>query len=164
MVSPVTYSVASLIKRVFVVTCAIVWFGNPVTRTQASGIGITFLGLYLYDRTNDAARGERRARAALSGKNDGALLPLVSGDKKFDPLPMSNGNGLGNGVSYSYGPGPGIPLQQRHTPSPVRGFPARITDEKRRSSLSTGSRGRSGSNADGHQRRGSNVVSSQDYT
>ena len=101
----------------------------------------------------------------MSGKSDGALLPLVSGDKKFDPLPTSNGNGgLGNGVSYAYGPGPGIPLQQRNTPSPVRGFPARMTDEKRRSSLSTGSRGRSGSNADGHQRRGSNVVNSQGYT
>jgi solute carrier family 35 protein E1 len=63
MVSPVTYSVASLIKRVFVICFAIVWFGNNVTGVQGMGIGLTFLGLYLYDRTSGhAARSERKQR------------------------------------------------------------------------------------------------------
>ncbi|KAK5278054.1 hypothetical protein LTR16_009046, partial [Cryomyces antarcticus] len=51
MVSPVTYSVASLIKRVFVIVFAIVWFGNKMTTVQGVGIALTFVGLYLYDRT-----------------------------------------------------------------------------------------------------------------
>lgn len=61
MVSPVTYSVASLIKRVFVICFAIIWFGNSVSGIQGMGIGLTFLGLYLYDRTSGhAARTERK--------------------------------------------------------------------------------------------------------
>jgi solute carrier family 35 protein E1 len=62
MVSPVTYSVASLIKRVFVICFAIIWFGNKVTGVQGVGIGLTFLGLYLYDRTSDHGKAEKRQR------------------------------------------------------------------------------------------------------
>ena len=74
MTSPVTYSVASLIKRVAVIIFAIVWFGNPMTRIQGAGFILTFLGLYLYDRTSDAAKADKRAR----GKQDAAhpLLPV----------------------------------------------------------------------------------------
>lgn len=49
MVSPVTYSVASLIKRIVVITVAILWFGQQVTGIQGWGIILTFTGLYLYD-------------------------------------------------------------------------------------------------------------------
>jgi solute carrier family 35 protein E1 len=62
MVSPVTYSVASLIKRVFVICFAIIWFGNNVTGVQGMGIALTFLGLYLYDRTSDNGKAERKQR------------------------------------------------------------------------------------------------------
>ncbi|KAL9120331.1 MAG: hypothetical protein Q9187_003110 [Circinaria calcarea] len=62
MVSPVTYSVASLIKRVFVIFVAIVWFGSRTTPVQAAGIALTFIGLYLYDRTSDAAKADRKAK------------------------------------------------------------------------------------------------------
>lgn len=82
MVSPVTYSVASLIKRVFVITFAVAWFGNPISRIQAAGIGLTFVGLYLYDRTNDAARADRRARA-LNARAEAPILPLANADQKF---------------------------------------------------------------------------------
>jgi solute carrier family 35 protein E1 len=51
MVSPVTYSVASLIKRIVVITVAILWFGQQVSSTQGWGIILTFAGLYLYDRS-----------------------------------------------------------------------------------------------------------------
>ena len=77
LVSPVTYSVASLIKRVFVIVVAIIWFGNRTTSLQAFGIALTFLGLYLYDRNNDTSKAERRAK--LEGLRAGApLLPLTS--------------------------------------------------------------------------------------
>lgn len=41
MVSPVTYSVASLIKRVFVIAASIIWFGQEITYVQAFGIFLT---------------------------------------------------------------------------------------------------------------------------
>lgn len=50
MVSPVTYSVASLVKRIVVVSFSIVWFGQQVNALQGWGILLTFFGLYLYDR------------------------------------------------------------------------------------------------------------------
>ena len=78
MVSPVTYSVASLIKRVFVIVAAIIWFGNSTTPIQAVGICLTFLGLYLYDRTSDSAKADRRARLEQE-RIEQPLLPLSVG-------------------------------------------------------------------------------------
>ena len=72
MVSPVTYSVASLIKRVFVIVTAIVWFQSPMTKIQAVGIVLTFLGLYLYDRTHDSARAAKHIHKA----SEQPILPL----------------------------------------------------------------------------------------
>ncbi|KAK2802972.1 suppressor of loss of ypt1 [Onygenales sp. PD_10] len=75
MISPVSYSVASLIKRVFVVVVAIVWFGSSTTPIQAFGIGLTFLGLYLYDRNSHDDAADRRANADhFHHKN--TILPL----------------------------------------------------------------------------------------
>lgn len=98
MISPVTYSVASLIKRVFVIVFAIIWFGKPMTRVQAFGFLLTFVGLYLYDRTSDAAKADKRARA-LQSKAQGSLLPLTT-DKlprphfTASPATMSGGAGV----------------------------------------------------------------------
>lgn len=78
MTSPVTYSVASLIKRVAVIIFAIVWFGNPMTRIQGLGFIFTFLGLYLYDRTSDAAKADKKARAKEESSHP--LLPLNIAD------------------------------------------------------------------------------------
>jgi solute carrier family 35 protein E1 len=92
MVSPVTYSVASLIKRVFVIVFAVVWFGKPMTRVQAFGFVLTFVGLYLYDRTSDATKADKRAKA-LQSKSHGTLLPLStdvkSGHFTASPSTMS---------------------------------------------------------------------------
>jgi len=85
MVSPVTYSVASLIKRVFVIVFAVVWFGKPMTKIQAFGFVLTFLGLYLYDRTHDAAKADKRAKALQSKDHGTPLLPL-STDIKSRPV------------------------------------------------------------------------------
>ncbi|KAI9797054.1 MAG: hypothetical protein M1825_006267 [Sarcosagium campestre] len=92
MVSPVTYSVASLVKRIFVIVVAIVWFGNKTTTVQAVGIFLTFLGLYLYDRTSDAARADRRSKTEQL--RDQPLLPLstphLSSPSSFTQSPISS--------------------------------------------------------------------------
>lgn len=59
-ISTVAYSIASLLKRVFVMSAAIVWFGQAVTGAQGWGIIITFVGLYIYDRF-----GSRTEQSAL---------------------------------------------------------------------------------------------------
>ena len=90
MVSPVTYSVASLIKRVVVITFSIIWFGSRTTPTQAAGITLTFVGLYLYDRTSDASKADRKARMD---------------QMKIDPLlPLAAGSGLLNGHAVTETP------------------------------------------------------------
>ena len=76
IVSPVTYSVASLIKRVFVIVMAILWFRNPTTPVQAVGIALTFIGLYLYDRTSESNKADRKARMMAQTATPAPLLPL----------------------------------------------------------------------------------------
>ncbi|KAL9585898.1 MAG: hypothetical protein Q9212_001255 [Teloschistes hypoglaucus] len=93
MVSPVTYSVASLIKRVFVIVVAIVWFGSETTRVQAVGIALTFLGLYLYDRTSDAAKVDRKAK-----------LKQLRLETPILPTYTSSGVGGGEGPGAPSGP------------------------------------------------------------
>jgi solute carrier family 35 protein E1 len=68
MVSPVTYSVASLIKRIVVISVAIVWFGQQVTRIQGWGVLLTFAGLYLYDRCGgDKVKGYNQGPSGKTG-------------------------------------------------------------------------------------------------
>ena len=45
LVSPVTYSIAGLCKRIFVIVVAIIWFGQKVSFLQCTGIVLTFVGL-----------------------------------------------------------------------------------------------------------------------
>ncbi|TVY13808.1 putative transporter protein [Lachnellula arida] len=94
MVSPVTYSVASLIKRVFVVVCAIIWFQNPVSGVQGIGIGLTFLGLYLYDRTNEQSRADRKA--SMMDVKPTSILPTSAPN-----INTGLANGTGNGISIA---------------------------------------------------------------
>lgn len=60
MVSPVTYSVASLVKRIVVVTFSILWFGQRVNALQGWGILLTFFGLYLYDKLGGDSNKQRK--------------------------------------------------------------------------------------------------------
>lgn len=120
MVSPVTYSVASLIKRVFVVIFAIVWFGNKLSGVQASGVALTFVGLYAYDRTNDASRRERKARAVFAREGGMTLLPLVAEDATVKEKVDSTLNMGLNGFRFGQGTS-GVSMQNRMSPSPARG-------------------------------------------
>ena len=99
MTSPVTYSVASLIKRVFVIVMAIIWFGNRTTSVQAFGIALTFLGLYLYDRTSAAGKADRKAK--LDPRLDSPLLPLTRKEPSIIESPLSAG--LNSLFSYTNG-------------------------------------------------------------
>ncbi|KAK4985574.1 hypothetical protein LTR28_002123, partial [Elasticomyces elasticus] len=108
LVDPVSYSVASLIKRVFVIAFAVVWFGSPMSRVQALGFVLTFLGLYLYDRTSDAARADRRARAVVERRAE-PLLPVAGarGAKRSDGPPGFVAGLLGGGGVGAAGDGKG---------------------------------------------------------
>jgi len=75
--SPVTYSVASLMKRVVVITVAVIWFRQPIGMTQAGGVVCTFWGLWLYDRAKgDVQKGERVV-AKLLADGAGFVLPFA---------------------------------------------------------------------------------------
>ena len=75
MVSPVTYSIASLVKRIFVIASSIVLFEHELSTIQIIGLFLTFFGLYLYDDAkNDVAISE----AAL---NDELQLPGLRKDE-----------------------------------------------------------------------------------
>ncbi|KIX09111.1 uncharacterized protein Z518_00189 [Rhinocladiella mackenziei CBS 650.93] len=76
MLSPVSYSVASLIKRVWVIVLAIIWFRSSTTKVQVVGIALTFFGLYLYDRTSMEDAAERRTKADHF-RHKSALLPVT---------------------------------------------------------------------------------------
>ncbi|CEL62014.1 Putative transporter C83,11 OS=Schizosaccharomyces pombe (strain 972 / ATCC 24843) GN=SPBC83.11 PE=1 SV=2 [Rhizoctonia solani AG-1 IB] len=67
--SPVTYSIASLIKRVAVICIAIVWFAQNVHPVQGLGIILTFVGLWMYNQAKgDVERGEHKARRVEAGR------------------------------------------------------------------------------------------------
>nr|UJH94580.1 ST.21 [Starmerella bombicola] len=72
-ISTVTYSIASLLKRVFVMSAAILWFGQKITVAQGWGICITFVGLYMYDRFGSKASYDHNASA--HSRRDQARLP-----------------------------------------------------------------------------------------
>ncbi|WFD33039.1 hypothetical protein MSPP1_004096 [Malassezia sp. CBS 17886] len=75
-VSPVTYSIANLFKRVFVILLAIAWFGQSVTRVQWVGIALTFAGLYLYNSAKNEQPAPRAADLPLQDSDVEPALPV----------------------------------------------------------------------------------------
>ncbi|KAJ3370348.1 suppressor of loss of ypt1 [Allomyces arbusculus] len=51
-VSNVTYSVVSLFKRVAIIVASILWLGEVVSGTQAIGVALAMVGLWLYQRAS----------------------------------------------------------------------------------------------------------------
>lgn len=75
--SPVTYSIASLIKRVAVICIAIIWFNQKVHPVQAFGIFMTFVGLHMYNQAkSDVDRGEKKMRRVAAERN--LILPMTN--------------------------------------------------------------------------------------
>ncbi|KAI0741626.1 TPT-domain-containing protein [Daedaleopsis nitida] len=118
--SPVTYSIASLIKRVAVICIAIVWFAQPVHPVQAFGITMTFAGLYMYNNAKgDVEKGEHKMRRVEAARD--LALPttkaeLASGEstpvRSVTPEPLSSMAEVG--VTSVYGR---IPHPASHPPS-----------------------------------------------
>lgn len=72
--SPVTYSIASLFKRVAVICMAIVWFNQTVHMAQALGVCLTFLGLWMYNNAkSDVEKGENKMRRVEAARE--MILP-----------------------------------------------------------------------------------------
>ncbi|KAH9852634.1 TPT-domain-containing protein [Lenzites betulinus] len=81
--SPVTYSIASLIKRVAVICIAIVWFAQPVHPIQAVGITMTFVGLYVYNNAkSDVEKGEHKMRRVEAARD--FALPTTKAELESD--------------------------------------------------------------------------------
>jgi len=88
-VSPVTYSIASLVKRVAVICIALVWFNQHVHPIQGVGIGLTFAGLWMYNNAKgDIARGETRRRGVEAAR-EGAL-PMTRSEEYAPDMKTAN--------------------------------------------------------------------------
>ncbi|KAJ7696443.1 triose-phosphate transporter family-domain-containing protein [Mycena rosella] len=80
--SPVTYSIASLIKRVAVICIAIVWFAQAIHPIQGVGILLTFTGLYMYNNAkSDVERGEKQMRRVEAARD--MALPTTKADARM---------------------------------------------------------------------------------
>lgn len=95
LTSPVTYSIASLIKRIAVICMAIIWFRQPVYLVQGLGICLTFTGLYMYNLAkSDVERGEN-VRVRIERRNTmGTLLPTTKEDVALEDNKTGRGWGL----------------------------------------------------------------------
>ena len=108
--SPVTYSIASLIKRVAVICIAIIWFKQTVHPVQAFGIALTFTGLYMYNNAKgDVEKGEKKLRRIEAAKE--LMLPTTQEESRMmlgtDTPPnevaasqRDEVSGLGSGVVF----------------------------------------------------------------
>ncbi|BGP07627.1 hypothetical protein JCM10049v2_003467 [Rhodotorula toruloides] len=92
--SPVTYSIASLVKRIAVICIAIVWSGQHVSFVQAVGMTSTFVGLWMYNSAKtDVDKGEKR-RTQVEKRMELSLPQTVGDARDLDggitPPPPSN--------------------------------------------------------------------------
>jgi len=79
--SPVTYSIASLVKRVAVICIAIVWFNQTVHPLQAIGIALTFTGLYMYNNAKaDVEKGEKKMSRVQAARD--MMLPTTKSESQ----------------------------------------------------------------------------------
>ncbi|KAL5513219.1 hypothetical protein ACEPAH_3617 [Sanghuangporus vaninii] len=80
--SPVTYSIASLFKRVTVICIAILWFNQSVHLVQAFGIFTTFVGLWMYNNAkSDVEKGENKMRRVEAARE--LLLPSTRAEHRL---------------------------------------------------------------------------------
>ncbi|TFK51864.1 TPT-domain-containing protein [Heliocybe sulcata] len=83
--SPVTYSIASLIKRVVVICIAIVWFSQPIHAIQGFGIVLTFTGLWMYNSAKSSVeKGETKMRRVEAARD--MQLPMSIQEEKGGEL------------------------------------------------------------------------------
>jgi len=64
-----TYAIASNFKRVFVIVCSIVYFGNAVTLLNALGILLAIFGVILYNRARKLDKRQSRSSPSPSSSS-----------------------------------------------------------------------------------------------
>lgn len=79
--SPVTYSIASLIKRIAVICIAIVWSRQHVSPIQGFGMCLTFVGLWLYQRAKGEVEKGEKKRVQVERRSS-MFLPVSAEDLK----------------------------------------------------------------------------------
>jgi solute carrier family 35, member E1 len=83
--SSVTYSIASLIKRIAVIIIAVVWFNQTVHFIQAFGIALTSVGLWMYNSAkSDVEMGEKKMLRVEAERQ--LMLPITERERSLmDP-------------------------------------------------------------------------------
>lgn len=105
--SPVTYSIASLVKRITVILIAIAWFNQTIRPAQALGIVLTSVGLWMYNSAkSDVDKGEKKMRRVEAEKQ--MILPTTEADRRImdmttdlDEKPHSRNHALTISTSIS---------------------------------------------------------------
>lgn len=103
-VSPVTYSVANVGKKVFVIVSSVLVLGNHITNGNATGIAICIAGIALY---NKAKLNERRAKEAEKASK------MRAGDLSYLKHTVLHGDNRNAGV----GPAGWLPFSSRRRSS-----------------------------------------------
>lgn len=105
--SPVTYSIASLVKRIAVILIAIAWFNQTIRPVQGLGIILTSVGLWMYNSAKgDVDKGEKKMRRVEAEKQ--MILPTTEADRRImdmatesDDRPLSRNQNLTISTSIS---------------------------------------------------------------
>ncbi|KAG9072862.1 suppressor of loss of ypt1 [Linnemannia hyalina] len=90
LTSPVTYSIASLIKRIVVIVASIIYFHQTLGTTQWTGVCMTFWGLWMYNSAKNAAK-VNPASSILASTKVGRRMSRRFGKGLLDPEVVGDG-------------------------------------------------------------------------
>jgi len=84
LASPITHSVASVTKRIVMISLSVMWFQTPLSLMNTAGVLLTFAGMLAYNMMV--------MREKMEGKSPKSPLSSVA----IGHLPVVNGGGGGN--------------------------------------------------------------------
>lgn len=92
MVTPLTYSVSSAFKRIFVIGVSLFILGNPVTGMNIVGMFLTILGVFAYNRAKLSAKKTAKYEllpTTVKKTSNGDANGFLQGEKKIMNLLMN---------------------------------------------------------------------------